>query len=311
MAKTSVLLPVYNGQQYLESAIQSVLSQDADFELLVQDDCSSDGTAEIARSFADPRVKYAVNPRNSGCWASLQAAADRAGGQLLRLFSHDDLMLAGDLGQAEKCLAENPDYGVTISDYEKVDSHGAEIGSSFDHKQLHTELPDRIRGSEAAWYLFRFGCISGTQSTITVRRTLFDAVGGFDTAMRFCGDFAFLAKSAPAGGLVYNRRIAAKIRFHPQQTSKDGRKHMAYLDEMREVLRRLLLQMDPGRQAAAARAFKWIYGHQLFDLAVKNLLKLDGKFLKRFHEEYGGRMLGGSALAWACKLPSRALRRAQ
>jgi glycosyltransferase involved in cell wall biosynthesis len=305
MAKTSILLPVYNGQDYISESIKSVLTQDVDFELLIQDDTSTDATAEICNGFTDSRISYVRNMRNLGCWGSLQAAAERATGSLIRLFSHDDLMLDGDLRMAEECLDANPNYGVAISDYEKIDSKGALIGSSLDSRELHNELPTHIRGAEAAWYLFQMGCISGTQSTITVRRSLFDSSGGFDPSMRFCGDFAFLASCVPKGGLVYNHRLTAKIRFHEQQTSKDGRKHIAYLNEMNEVLKVLVQQMDIRRKGDAKRAFKRIYGHQFFDLGLKRLINGDPKFLREFLSNSGVGPVIESGIEWASRVPRR------
>ena len=67
--RVSVCLPVYNGEQFVAEAIRSVLAQDfADFELIITDNASTDGTADICRQWcrADPRVRYHRAPVNRG-----------------------------------------------------------------------------------------------------------------------------------------------------------------------------------------------------------------------------------------------------
>ena len=91
----SVLMTAYNREQYIASSIESVLGQTFDdFELIVVDDGSTDGTVEIARRFArrDPRVRVEVNARNLGDYANRNRAAALARGTLLKYHDSDDLL---------------------------------------------------------------------------------------------------------------------------------------------------------------------------------------------------------------------------
>ena len=66
----TVALPIYNGKPYLERAIASVLAQDVDLELIISDDRSSDGSLEVAESFADARIRILRNDRNQGIFGN-------------------------------------------------------------------------------------------------------------------------------------------------------------------------------------------------------------------------------------------------
>ena len=127
--------------------------------------------------------------------------------------------------------------------------------------------------------------------------------------MRISGDFDFLARCVPSGGLIYNRQVLSKIRFHPQQLSKDGRRHNAYLDEMHSILQTLVDQMDERHRVIVKGRFPWTYGHQFFNLAVKRFLNGDKSFLDQFIAKSGSQAVVGSAFAWLCKTPKRVLQK--
>jgi len=93
--RVSVLLTAYNRERYIAASIDSVLAQTfGDFELLITDNCSTDGTADIARSYEkrDRRVRVVVNERNLGQFGNRNRAAELARASLLKYHDSDDLM---------------------------------------------------------------------------------------------------------------------------------------------------------------------------------------------------------------------------
>ena len=67
ISKVNICIPVYNGSAYIAESINSVLAQTyEDFQLIVCDNCSTDNTGEIVRSFQDPRITYIRNAENLG-----------------------------------------------------------------------------------------------------------------------------------------------------------------------------------------------------------------------------------------------------
>jgi glycosyltransferase involved in cell wall biosynthesis len=103
--RASIGLPVYNGENYLTEAINSVLAQTfTDFELVICDNGSTDRTEEICRrhAAADPRIRYHRNPRNIGASANFRRTFELATGEYFRWLSHDDMLMPTYL---ERCVA--------------------------------------------------------------------------------------------------------------------------------------------------------------------------------------------------------------
>ncbi|HLO83786.1 MAG TPA: glycosyltransferase family 2 protein [Nostocaceae cyanobacterium] len=87
----SVIIPAHNTEKYIAQAIESVLRQTIDnLEVIVIDDASQDATAEIAKSFTDPRVKVLVNQENLGVSASRNCGIAEASGKWIALLDSDD-----------------------------------------------------------------------------------------------------------------------------------------------------------------------------------------------------------------------------
>jgi glycosyltransferase involved in cell wall biosynthesis len=88
----SVIMPVYNGGPFLQSAIQSILDQTyQNFELLIIDDCSKDNSPEVVRSFKDPRIHFVQNTKNLGLAGNRNKALGLAKGEFIAIMDNDDL----------------------------------------------------------------------------------------------------------------------------------------------------------------------------------------------------------------------------
>src|SRR5215218_8078213 len=92
MPKISVILPVYNAEKYLKAAIDSILNQTfPDFELLIINDGSSDGSEKIIKSYTDNRIVYVKNGENSGLINTLNKGIDLATGEFIARMDGDDI----------------------------------------------------------------------------------------------------------------------------------------------------------------------------------------------------------------------------
>lgn len=114
----SVVLTAYNREQYLGESIESVLAQTfGDFELLVVDDRSTDGSADAARKYErlDNRVRVIVNARNLGQFANRNHAASLATAPLLKFHDSDDLMYPHCLAVMVPALQAEPRAGFGLS----------------------------------------------------------------------------------------------------------------------------------------------------------------------------------------------------
>ena len=104
--KVSIGMPVYNGEAYLREALESLLAQTfSDFELIISDNASSDGTERICREYAaqDARIRYVRQPVNQGAAANFQYVLDLAGAQYFMWAAHDDVYFPQHLQQLVTC----------------------------------------------------------------------------------------------------------------------------------------------------------------------------------------------------------------
>jgi glycosyltransferase involved in cell wall biosynthesis len=116
--RISVLLTAYNREDYIADAIESVLAQSVtDFELIVCDDQSSDGTVGIIERFArrDPRIRFSINARNLGDYGNRRHAASLARGRFLKSHDTDDVMYRHCLETMVEPLEAEPRAALALS----------------------------------------------------------------------------------------------------------------------------------------------------------------------------------------------------
>lgn len=112
----SVIMPVYNGERYLQPAIRSILEQTmGDFELIVIDDASSDGTASLLAQCDDPRLRVIRHDSNRGIVDALNHGLSHARGQYIARMDADDISRPERLEKQLAFLQEHPDVGLVGS----------------------------------------------------------------------------------------------------------------------------------------------------------------------------------------------------
>ena len=121
-------LPVYNGQNYLAAAIESLLGQTfSDFRLIVSDNGSTDGTEDICRSFArrDHRLDYHQSPDNRGMAWNFNRVAALANSEYFKWAAYDDLHAPRFLERCIAVLDADPQVLLCYSTAKVIDEHGA------------------------------------------------------------------------------------------------------------------------------------------------------------------------------------------
>jgi glycosyltransferase involved in cell wall biosynthesis len=130
--KFSICIPNYNYERYFGATLRSVVDQSyPDLEILVSDNASTDGSVDVVKRMADPRIKLNVNPCNLGFAANLDCAARMATGERMILLSSDDLMEREALATYAAFLDALPDGGprvIVSSAQHRIDSDGVKTG---------------------------------------------------------------------------------------------------------------------------------------------------------------------------------------
>ena len=125
----SIIVPVYNAGRFIKETIECVLSQSySDFELLLVDDCSPDDSAEIIKSFTDPRVKYIKQPENMGAYAARNRGLEEAKGRYIAFLDADDIWDKDKL-KKELEFMQKENAGFVFTGYEFADENGVGTGA--------------------------------------------------------------------------------------------------------------------------------------------------------------------------------------
>ena len=179
----SVIIPCYNREQYLGFAIQSVLAQTyTDFELIIVDDGSTDGSGEIARQFAsqDSRIKLLtlirpIKDKNRGAVNALITGFDAARGEFVCQVDSDDILECDALKLTIQALKENPEWGMVYTNYKEINANGKVVG--IGHRCSIPYSKERIL---TQFMVFHFRLI---------RKSIYNTVGGFDPEIDLIEDY--------------------------------------------------------------------------------------------------------------------------
>jgi glycosyltransferase involved in cell wall biosynthesis len=143
-------IPVFNGARFIAHAIESVLAQTfTDYELLISDNASEDGTAAICGGYAanDRRIKFVQQETNQGPFWNLKFVTDRATGRLLVWLAHDDALHRLFIEQCVAYLDRNPRAVMVSGDFRIVDESGNQVDMEI-LQTIREEIPWVQRCSE-------------------------------------------------------------------------------------------------------------------------------------------------------------------
>lgn len=116
--KFSILIPTYNGADVIGDTLRSLLSQSfQNFEIIVQDDASTDKTIETIESFHDPRIKIFKNEHNLGYPKNLDSLSKKGEGEIIYLMGQDDILGKDALLETAKAFAISDDIGAVARPY--------------------------------------------------------------------------------------------------------------------------------------------------------------------------------------------------
>jgi glycosyltransferase involved in cell wall biosynthesis len=182
--KVSICIPNYNYGSFIGDAIQSALEQTyKNFELVIVDNCSTDDSEEVIKSFSDPRIRYFKNDRNIGGIRNWNRCLSLARGEYITLLHADDKLIPNLIEKETKILDRNPTVGLVHSSCIFIDGKGAVIGEYHPFDKDHI-----IRGEDEfkRLVLNNYLCVS---SVVMVRKKCYDALGDFSEEYTYCPDW--------------------------------------------------------------------------------------------------------------------------
>ncbi len=233
--RVSVGVPVYNGERYLASALDSLVGQTyEDFELVVCDNASTDRTSEIARSYAakDKRVRYVRNERNLGAAGNYRRTFELSSAEYFRWAPADDRSAPELLARCVEVLDREPRVVLAYSKTKLIDADGAVI-SEYDDRLHLVEQQASQRFRALIERLGYCNALYGLMRSNALRRTRL--LGSY-----FASDVVFLAELVLYGAFWEIPEFLFYRRFHPAASSTmtdeererfwqpDGRRHLLF-----------------------------------------------------------------------------------
>lgn len=298
----SIGLPVCNGEPFLNETIESILSQTfSDFELIISDNASTDGTEGVCRDYAvkDQRVRFYRNDRNLGASENFNRVLRCSTGRYFKWAAHDDLIAPEYLGRCVQVLDRDPSVVMCHSRVRIIDGNGGAVA----------DFPARNRNIESASPLVRFKTnilkdlwcfdIFGLTRTDILKNTpgiagyiasdwVLRAELGLQGRFHEVPEFLFLSRDHPGRSIRTMPALHARAEwFDPRLKGKVVFPHWRVLAEFVRCLNRV-----PLRSVVRTRCFlallswvnhnlNWLW--MLFDLAVA-VHPAAWRLIARFHE---------------------------
>ena len=222
--KVSIGLAVYNGEDYLSEAIESILNQTfTDFELIISDNASTDRTASICQRYAaqDARVRYHRNKTNIGGANNENLTMTMARGEYFRLAAHDDKLAPELLAQCVDVLDNHPEVVLCYTYIHEIDHTGRIRQTSSPRRGMATKPYRRFR--ELAFRDHFCEATYGLMRTAVLHQT--------DLQQNYTdSDRAFLCELALHGPFYVIPEPLFYKRYHQKNVYVDWRARMAWFN---------------------------------------------------------------------------------
>lgn len=203
----SILMPVYNGEKFLRQAVESVLAQDyPQWELLLADDGSTDGTRQIIQEYADARIRYLYQP-NGGQASALNLGLRHAVGEFVTTLDADDWLTTSSLGERVAFLRAHPEFDAVYANgvYTDVDGRPLSRFSEYCVSGVSGDVFDNLIISN----------MFGTGAAVLQRHEPLREYNLFyDEQITWCQDWDFYLRLAEQIQFGYLDTLAVNYRLH-------------------------------------------------------------------------------------------------
>jgi glycosyltransferase involved in cell wall biosynthesis len=265
----SVIIACYNGERYLQEAIESALAQShRGVEIIVVDDGSTDGSSQIAQKFP---VRY-IRQENRGLTESRNLGIGVSRGNYVVFLDADDRLRPEAIETGLRVMAEHPDCAMAVGDHLFVSSDGSYLSNSRKPCLQSSHYEELLKSNFIEMI-----------SSVLFRRSALVETGGFDTSLRVAEDYELYLRIARVYPICCHPALTAEYRIHQANTSRNSE---LMLRMTLQVLRKQAQYVRSDRRRLFAflgglRNWKKQYGRQLALELVRSSPALDGNHLRR------------------------------
>ncbi len=258
----SVCIPLYNGRPYIREAIESVLAQTlTDWELIITDDGSTDGSGEVAAAFSDPRIRYVRNPERLGAEGNWNRCVSEARGVYCKLLCHDDRLHPDCLTRQVKAFEQpgNSSVSLITSARRIVAPEGGMVLT-----RRWKRRDQRIERSSALRQIVRSGTnLIGEPSAVLFRTADWKASDKFSARYPYVIDLDFWFQLLRRGDCYYLTDPLCDFRVSAQSWSvrlvnQQGTQSIALFNEASQFATSSITAFDRALGSCKAKAGAWL-----------------------------------------------------
>jgi len=270
----SVVMPVYDGEKYLQQAIDSILHQTFDdFEFIIVDDASTDGTANILGNYDDKRIIKLRNSKNVGVASSLNYGIKLAKGEFVARMDADDISLPKRLETQYEYLRANKNVAVLGSACELIYANGKRTSSKWipvvDIYLLKWKL------------LFKNNVI---HPTVMFRRDLIESLGSYSSEFSHNEDYFLWVRVSSKFNIVNLKDILLYYRVHGNSVSNIEKvaQHAASISVSQYAMSQLLNDASIYNELVCFLLHPYSANNNLALQAITQLDRLYESFITRY-----------------------------
>lgn len=211
----SIITPVWNGLPFLKECVESVLSQDfQDWEMIISDNGSTDGTHAYLETLTDKRIKIFKQEKNLGIFGNLNFLVLKPSAPIFYILCADDYFFPGGLANIVQEWKTRPQSTGLLRFNFSEKRYG-----TGKHISYHV-LPKRMGPSDSSFYFYLFGCIPGNLSNVSVRTDAIRTVGAFNENLPYAGDYEYWVRLGKLMDYELVESQVSYVRRHPGVASK-------------------------------------------------------------------------------------------
>ena len=223
MPKVSVVMASYNHEKYVAETIESVLSQTyQDWEFIITDDGSRDGTVDVMKRFDDRRIKLFCFSQNQGACTAMNNCIQEAKGEYIAVINSDDAWMPEKLEKQVKFLDEHPEKGAIFGYAQIIDEEGKKITEENHFYSQVFIQPNRTRFEWLRHFFFNGNCLC--HPSILIRKHCYDDIGLYDERFALLPDFDFWIRLCIKYEIFIMPESLVKFRIRLQEANASGNK---------------------------------------------------------------------------------------
>ena len=241
----TIAIPVYNREVMVRDAIESALLSDRqDIRVLVIDNCSTDSTYEVAKSYCtDPRLDVVRNDSNLGLFGNFNRCLELSTGQCVCILCSDDRHRPGFIEKAIEAMEANPSAGLLTGHHRMIDKEGNFLRIEADHLR-----PGLYDGKEATKAFLRFQShyafnVFSLPSGCLFRKSIIDRIDPFPYDWQIVGDCEFFLRMLEISDLVAIDFEGVDVTYHMGQEwalnfgdPKRVKEHLFLIERYKDLL---------------------------------------------------------------------------